>query len=750
MKTIEYRLAFVMTAMVILLAATRGTAQTVVWSDNFDDGHANERWSADAGVWQMGSPSAGMLTGGAHSPPNCATTGLTANYGAGANSRLIRIQSFTVPPASQFPRLRFWHTYNFSNTGWPNYAADYGVVEIKAGASSWQAVSPQYTGVSGAWTYASVDLAAFAGRAVQVAFHLVSAGASGPGWYVDDIALETGTPALNNPEGWERGIGDWYVETGTWQVGAPTSGPGKAHGGAYCAATILQGNYPAGADSRLISPPFQVAAASTSPSLRFWHWYNFGNTGWPNYTPDYGVVEIRVGTGAWKAVSPNYTGASGAWAEPFIDLTPYGGQAVQLAFHLVPGGASGPGWFVDDVQVTPYAIPIGPILPAIPSTNIEEQALWQYTPTVNGTTWTFGLSNAPSGMSVNSSSGTISWTPTWQQAYSTYSNIVYMLFQSGTLVGSTNFNVTVINSNPSPVATATPIVTDGYVTGAAITYGGFEYTNAPGVRFIGGGGTGAEAVAVVSNQMVVAVSIVNPGSGYTNAPVVVIAPPFIPQPALGIAAMSLLSFTNLAVGTNYQLQSLAGGTLLNVGAPFSAVGSVFTDLVSGAAGPASYQLAVTPVPQQASATAQVAGGFVVGATVTSGGSGYTTNPAVTILGNDAGSNATATATVSGGSVTAITITSPGIGYSSGATIIIALPPTTVLWPNVTQVMELDLGRPWPYGSLSPYDNYQIQFTPVANGPWSDLGSPFTPTSMTYTQYVNVAGNAGFFRARYLP
>ena len=74
----------------------------------------------------------------------------------------------------------------------------------------------------------------------------------------------------------------------------------------------------------------------------------------------------------------------------------------------------------------------------------------------------------------------------------------------------------------------------------------------------------------------------------------------------------------------------------------------------------------------ASATATVMYGFVIGATVTSGGSGYTSAPAVTITGN--GTGAAATATVSGGAVTAINITSAGSGYTTGATVTIAPPP----------------------------------------------------------------------------
>jgi hypothetical protein len=261
----------VITACLSILGVAR--AQPVLWSDNFDDGNGNNRWYADNGVWQIGTPTIGP--GSAHSAPYRAATGLTANYPAGQSSRLIRIQSFTVPATNQFPRLRFWHWYSFGGL----CASDYGVVEVKGTNGIWQAVSPQYAGGSGGWTYASVDLSAYAGQSVQLAFHFVYQecnGATGPGWYVDDIALETGAPVFNNPEGWENGIGDWYAETGTWQVGQPTKAGGpttnslgsQAHSGTNCAVTILNANYPANS-SRLISPPIQIPAANQFPRLRF-------------------------------------------------------------------------------------------------------------------------------------------------------------------------------------------------------------------------------------------------------------------------------------------------------------------------------------------------------------------------------------------------------------------------------------------------------------------------------------------------
>ena len=294
-------------------------------------------------------------------------------------------------------------------------------------------------------------------------------------------------------------------------------------------------------------------------------------------------------------------------------------------------------------------------------------------------------------------------------------------------------------------ATAGAVVLNGFVVGATITDDGYGYTNTPAVRIIGGGGSGAQAVAVVSYGVVVAVNVLDAGSGYTNTPVIVIEPPFIAQPAMGIKTMSLLTFTNLAVGTNYQFQVFLRSTWSNLGAAFTAAGPTFTQYVSGTADPNRYHLATTPVPLQARATPQLVNGFVVGATVYSGGSGYVTNPAVTIVGGG-GTNATAVSHVSGGKVTSITITDAGIGYTSPPTIQIAPPPPGVtLSPTVLPVMRLD------FANLSPYDNYQIQLKPDLGGAWGNWnGGLFSPTAVTNSQYLFITNGIGFFRLQYVP
>jgi hypothetical protein len=100
--------------------------------------------------------------------------------------------------------------------------------------------------------------------------------------------------------------------------------------------------------------------------------------------------------------------------------------------------------------------------------------------------------------------------------------------------------------------------------------------------------------------------------------------------------------------------------------------------------------------------------------------------------------------VGGGAVTNITITNPGFGYAANTTITIAPPTEAFLSPNVTQVMKLN------FGNLSPYDDYQLKFTPAVIGVWSNLGTLFIPTSATNTQFINVTGATGFFQVEHLP
>ena len=119
-----------------------------------------------------------------------------------------------------------------------------------------------------------------------------------PGWYIDDVQIWQGVPTMRPLEDFEVGWGDWSTDHGVWQVGEPTSGPAAAHSGTAVAATILNGNYPAQTDSRLISPAVvlpTLGSAEERIELRFWqwYWYSFGNEA----GKDWGRVQISIDEG---------------------------------------------------------------------------------------------------------------------------------------------------------------------------------------------------------------------------------------------------------------------------------------------------------------------------------------------------------------------------------------------------------------------------------------------------------------------
>jgi hypothetical protein len=146
------------------------------------------------------------------------------------------------------------------------------------------------------WSRTHVDLTAYAGKTVRVAF-LHQAGCAiwdcrdtSTGWYIDEVEIWRGVPTFNIPEGFELGSGDWSAESGIWQAGVPTGG--AAQEGTKVLATILDGNYPGNGSSRFISPVFVVPV--NNPRLRFWQAYSYSSS-------DSGSVQISVFTdGKWQ------------------------------------------------------------------------------------------------------------------------------------------------------------------------------------------------------------------------------------------------------------------------------------------------------------------------------------------------------------------------------------------------------------------------------------------------------------------
>ncbi len=187
----------------------------------------------------------------------------------------------------------------------------------------------------------------------------------------------------------------------------------------------------------------------------------------------------------------------------------------------------------------------------------------------------------------------------------TFSRVLSSYLVAGALLGGALRAQTTEPIIAVDITTITVANGSGAVVAVNLLNGGSGYQAAPTVTLAGGGGSGAVLTPVLNNGTITSLTITNGGTGYTTLPTITIQAP---------------------------------GT-------------------------------------QATASALVQDGEVSSITLSGGGSGYSSAPTVTITGT--GTGATATATIANGAVTAITLGARGTGY--GAT-----PPTVTIAAPGTQ------------------------------------------------------------------
>jgi FtsP/CotA-like multicopper oxidase with cupredoxin domain len=162
----------------------------------------------------------------------------------------------------------------------------------------------------------------------------------------------------------------------------------------------------------------------------------------------------------------------------------------------------------------------------------------------------------------------------------------------------------------------------------AVTSGGTNYTLPPIVGFTGGGGSGATAVATLSNGTITSILITNVGSGYTIAPSVTITDVVGGGTgATAVAVVDPVTTTILAIRITNGGSGYTPATTITIGPPSGCTVNCVT---------ATASVNVT------------APGVVLGITVTNPGTGYTSNPKVTLTnapGDSTGTGAAAIATV---------------------------------------------------------------------------------------------------------
>jgi hypothetical protein len=163
-----------------------------------------------------------------------------------------------------------------------------------------------------------------------------------------------------------------FIESGSWEWGAPTSGPSSAYSGMNVWATSLSANYTSSEHSELITPELNLSGFN-EPKLKFMHWYDMeDNSITPGSAYDGGNIKISTDGGSnYSVINPvggypfvinaasnalngqlSFSGTSSGWEVAEFDLTAYEGMNVLLKFDFgSDGSVQYAGWYVDSVAV---------------------------------------------------------------------------------------------------------------------------------------------------------------------------------------------------------------------------------------------------------------------------------------------------------------------------------------------------------------------------------------------------------------
>ncbi len=210
-----------------------------------------------------------------------------------------------------------------------------------------------------------------------------------------------------------------------------------------------------------------------------------------------------------------------------------------------------------------------------------------------------------------------------------------------------------------------------------------------------------------------------------------------------IVSIEAGDFHNFALDENHRVSAWGDNSSAQIILPGSLTNVVDID-AGNYHGVAIVSETLPPVfctPHKATAVAETINGFVVGATLTDSGCGYTNPPTILIEGGG-GSGATAVAIVSEGRLSRIVITSAGFGYTSVPRILIASPPfvpsLSIAVSKVKVVQNVVLGR--KYSIEASYNGIF----------WEQVISPFIANNESLTNEFDVEQTGRLFRIIEVP
>lgn len=177
------------TSVTIFLLILAGFTVGPAWADDivqvfletFESGQG--LWSADNGIWEVGTPIEGCFAGA-----TCAGTILSGNYPNSTSSRFIS-PPITLPqvlPTDGRLYLRFQQRFGYEA------GFDFGFVQISEDAPvlAWSTLGAAITGSSPVWSQRIEDVTAYAGKRVRLGFrHTADVAIPATGWNIDNVEI---------------------------------------------------------------------------------------------------------------------------------------------------------------------------------------------------------------------------------------------------------------------------------------------------------------------------------------------------------------------------------------------------------------------------------------------------------------------------------------------------------------------------------------------------------------------------------
>ncbi len=285
------------------------------------------------------------------------------------------------------------------------------------------------------------------------------------------------------------------------------------------------------------------------------------------------------------------------------------------------------------------------------------------------------------------------------------------------------------------------LVVNGFLVGVRILDKGHGFSRVPQIQIVGGGGTGAQLLAVVGQQGLVEVKVVSPGSGFTSAPELRVEAPAVPPLQLTLGEASLLRFGSLSKDKAYRLQRQRDGVWEEGGVDLTGV-EFAERWVSGPA--EAYRLAEAPVPRPAVVDPTVVGGFLVGGNILDPGIGYATPPRIRVVGQGA-TGAVVRSQITGGRLVAVRIENTGTPVEGPIRIEVEPPPVVAI-PHAS----VDRGVELVLGGLVPNTRYELETSPRLDGSAERERSPILATNEVHHLWFLPSQPVRFFQLRRIP